>query len=61
MLFVMIDEGRRYKLVPASKIEKVVIKEEKADWIEFSDGAIDSVSNFYESLVEIKGKEIESL
>lgn len=61
MLFVLIDEGRNYKLVPASKIETVEIYPDKEDKIQFSDGSSASIENIYTSLLEIKGKEVKIL
>ena len=61
MLFVRIKDGREEILVPASEIETVIIYADREDQIRFSDGSSGRVGNFYGSLVEIKGKEIESL
>lgn len=61
MLFVMIDKDRYKKLVPAGEIDAVEIYPDNDDKILFLDGSTSRVGNFYESLVEIKGKEIGSL
>lgn len=58
MLFVMIDEGRSDKLVPASKIEIVDIYPDKEDKIQFTDGSSARVEDFYTSLLDIKGREV---